>query len=131
VHAPPTSHYTRRMRRWLAILLMVFLPLQLSWAAVAGYCGHETGAAAAHIGHHDHVGHDHVSSDALPDSEGAEPNPADFDCGHCHGCCAGMLGVASTFRSQAQASAPPVPGAAPGAEYTPAQPERPQWAARA
>jgi hypothetical protein len=26
----------RPMRRWLAILLLVFLPLQFSWAAVAG-----------------------------------------------------------------------------------------------
>ena len=42
------------MRKWLAIVLLVFLPLQFSWAAVASYCQHETGAAAKHFGHHAH-----------------------------------------------------------------------------
>lgn len=39
------------MKRWLFILLMLALPLQLSFAAVASYCGHEEGAAAQHFGH--------------------------------------------------------------------------------
>ena len=42
------------MRRWLATLLLVLLPFQFSWAAVGGYCQHETGAAAKHFGHHNH-----------------------------------------------------------------------------
>lgn len=41
------------MRRWLAVLMMVLLPFQFSWAAVANYCGQETGAAADYFGHHD------------------------------------------------------------------------------
>jgi hypothetical protein len=41
------------MRRWLSILILVFLPFQFTWAAVGGYCQHETGAAAQHFGHHD------------------------------------------------------------------------------
>ena len=46
--------HSRAMRRWLAILLLVCLPLQFSWAAVADYCMHESGETADHVGHHDH-----------------------------------------------------------------------------
>lgn len=42
------------MRRWLTILLLVLLPVQLSWAAAGSYCRHEGGPSARHIGHHDH-----------------------------------------------------------------------------
>ncbi|NBT82917.1 MAG: hypothetical protein EBT56_15195 [Betaproteobacteria bacterium] len=34
------------MRKFLAIFLLVLLPLQFSWAAVAGYCQHEAGVTA-------------------------------------------------------------------------------------
>jgi hypothetical protein len=37
------------MRRRLAVPLLVFLPLQFSWAAVANHCGHDTGGAAEHL----------------------------------------------------------------------------------
>ncbi|NCV41106.1 MAG: hypothetical protein EBW11_11190 [Betaproteobacteria bacterium] len=40
------------MRKFLAIFLLVLLPLQFSWAAVAGYCQHEAGVTANHPGHH-------------------------------------------------------------------------------
>ncbi|MBU0601652.1 MAG: hypothetical protein KKD25_04520 [Gammaproteobacteria bacterium] len=52
------------MRRWLSILLLVFLPFQFTWAAAAGYCQHETGAAAQHFGHHDHK-HQAVAKETL------------------------------------------------------------------
>jgi hypothetical protein len=119
------------MRRWLAVLLMVLLPLQLSWAVAASYCSHETGAAADHFGHHDHAGHSHVSQDADPDhpadADGTSSELSDIDCGHCHGYCAGVLEVLCDFVARADASPPPAWVAAPGAEHVPAQPERPQW----
>ena len=34
--------------------MLALLPLQFSWAAVAAYCGHETGQHAEHLGHHEH-----------------------------------------------------------------------------
>ena len=42
------------MRRWLSILLLVFMPFQFSWAAVGTYCEHESGTRAKHFGHHEH-----------------------------------------------------------------------------
>lgn len=120
------------MRRWLAVLLLVFLPLQFSWAAVANYCAHETGAAASHVGHHDHAGHSHASKVADPDHKGAADgkasNAPNLDCGHCHGTCAAMVDVVASFEAEALASAPLSLGAAPSAKHMPAQPERPQWA---
>jgi hypothetical protein len=42
------------MRRWLTILLLFLMPLQLSWAASAAYCQHERDAQRGHWGHHEH-----------------------------------------------------------------------------
>jgi len=77
------------MRKWLAIVLLVFLPLQFSWAAVASYCQHETGAAAKHFGHH---AHQHKAADG----QDASPDPAktlggDPDCASCHAGCFSVL----------------------------------------
>ena len=117
------------MRRWLAILLLVLLPLQFSWAAVADYCMHESGAAADHVGHHDHADHRHGASAGDKDkSDGSASTAADFDCGHCHGHCAGMLDVPVGLKTNALGSAPPGLAEAPSSEHLPAQPERPQWA---
>src|SRR3989344_5090250 len=54
------------MRRFVALLLLVLLPLQAVWAAAAPYCQHEGGAA----GHHDGT-----------NGAGAEHS----DCHVCHG----------------------------------------------
>lgn len=43
--------------RWLLVLLMCWMPLQMSWATVARYCVDEAVAApaqGAHLGHHVH-----------------------------------------------------------------------------
>lgn len=123
------------MRRWLAVLLLVFLPLQLSWAAMGSYCAHETGAAAKHVGHHDHAGHGHTSKAADPgDKDKADGSPSstsNLDCGHCLGYCAVMFDAMAPFEPQALASATLGLSASPSAEHVPAQPERPQWAALA
>lgn len=49
------------MRRLVAILLLLTLPLQALWGAAEPYCQHEQGRAAHHVGHHVH---DHESPDA-------------------------------------------------------------------
>jgi hypothetical protein len=41
------------MRRYLIIFLLLLLPFQFSWAAVASYCQHETESSTQHIGHHE------------------------------------------------------------------------------
>lgn len=120
------------MRRWLAILLLVLLPIQMSWAAVADYCTHESGAAADHVGHHDHADHGHTPatadvSDQSGADEGATSTP-DADCGQCHGQCTGMLVSLVTTAHNRTTAAPTPAGDAPCTAQAAAQPERPQWA---
>ena len=88
------------MRRWLAVLLLMLLPLQFSWAAVASYCQHDADATPRHLGHHEHQ-HQGSSPDAAdssdaPDAPDASPGDAakagadsklpgaHTDCGYCH-----------------------------------------------
>lgn len=71
--------HSRAVRRLLLIAMMCLLPLQLSWAAVARICLHESGGAAQHLGHHEHE-HDAAKGDAAVDGLGI-----DADCGPCHG----------------------------------------------
>lgn len=102
------------MRRWLTILLLVFLPLQFSWTAAAAYCQHEQASGSGHFGHHEHK---HAAStaskaDAAPDaahgddSDDSAPAPGaqHTDCAFCH------LSVAKSFGSLAVAL--PVPAMA-------------------
>jgi uncharacterized protein with von Willebrand factor type A (vWA) domain len=52
------------VRRTVAILLLVCLPLQWGWALAAVYCKHEASAALqAHFGHHEHS-HGHAKSES-------------------------------------------------------------------
>ena len=67
------------MKRWLLVLLMWVLPLQLSFAAVAPYCAHEEGAAAQHFGHHSH---DHQDGKGQDEHQSKLPG-ADPDCDYC------------------------------------------------
>ena len=116
------------MRRWLAILLLALLPFQFSWAAMATYCGHESGQAAQHLGHHEHQhaaqvsdGHDGESLD-----QGATGG-LHFDCSHCHGACVNVPPVAVYMAPIILASH--AAAAVEDVMRTLAQspPERPQW----
>ena len=69
------------MRRWLALFLLVLLPLLSSWSVASAYCGDESGARAQHLGHH--VDKHHGDGQGVsPDNQSA--NAADADCDHCH-----------------------------------------------
>lgn len=77
------------MRRWLCLLLLICLPLQLSWAVAATYCQHEQGPGAGHYGHHEHEHHEHQVPDQQnqhPQHDGAATPDAtvDHDCAACH-----------------------------------------------
>jgi len=116
------------MRRWFAILMLALLPLQFSWAAVAAYCGHETGQHAEHLGHHEHQHTDHAiaDKDSAPADQSA-PAVFDFDCGHCHGA---YVGLPAPIESTALLHLTSHPAAGvEGTVRTLAQspPERPQW----
>ena len=75
------------MKRYLAIFLLVLLPLQFSWAAMAGYCEHETTVTAKHQGHHSH---DHAAADTQESGKNtAQSVCMDHDGAACHlGCAA-------------------------------------------
>ena len=70
------------MKRFFAILLMLMLPLQWSYAAVADYCQHEELVAAQdHVGHH---AHKHVERvDQTPDDKAKKLSFGDLDCPTC------------------------------------------------
>lgn len=82
------------MRRLLCIFLLMWFPLQMSWAAVASYCQHETDPAAQrHFGHHEHVHHAdpqdgerHSGLDAKHKKGGDKKSGIDNDndCAVCH-----------------------------------------------
>ena len=112
------------MRKWLAIVLLVFLPLQFSWAAVASYCQHETGAAAS-------TSATMRISTRRPTARDASPDPAktlggDPDCASCHAGCFGLV-----RGCQAGVADQPVPGYGVSPEHLAAPPperlERPRW----
>lgn len=68
------------MRRIFVYLLLIVLPLQFTWASASGYCGHETGIAAKHFGHHDHK----HSGQAQPVKESKAASLTHADCEMCH-----------------------------------------------
>jgi hypothetical protein len=128
------------VRRLLAICLLILLPLQFSWAAVASYCGHEAQIDATHFGHHEHKHHaksiertswdanQHVDSvTSVGAGDGTSPGALDLDCGHCHGTYAMILALLPAL-SGALPTVPPSAALdrADGAQ-APSRPERPQW----
>ena len=126
---------SRSMRRWLAILLLVLLPVQFTWAMVADYCAHEPDATAAHFGHHDHESHGHAAAEPTLGDAGDQATPDDpaspapqVDCGHCHGHSIGMFDVPAPVAGQAFSSASLSAVEALRADHLPPKPERPQWA---
>lgn len=112
------------MRRFLIIFLLLALPLQMSWAAVATYCKHESGVAAQHFGHHEH---EHQAKPAEP-AKDPSTLTVDNDCVTCQLVSAGIL----------QAAISSVPSESLQAErlgrhiallpcLLPDRPERPKW----
>jgi hypothetical protein len=74
------------MKRVFLVILILLLPLQLSWAAVASYCQNEVSQARVHFGHHEHKTSQQPVSMKDHVSKGAVDN--DTECGFCHlSCC--------------------------------------------
>ncbi|WP_034294243.1 cation efflux protein, CzcI family [Herbaspirillum sp. RV1423] len=74
------------MRRFFLVILLLLLPLQLSWAAMASYCQNEAIQTRAHFGHHEHTTTPKSVSTKEKVSKGAADN--DVECGFCHLSCA-------------------------------------------
>ncbi len=110
------------MRSWLAILLLVCLPLQWSWAGNDVPERHDSGTRTV------------LSSHAVEATEAANDPHASAhtaDCGGCHhGCSLALLGAPRAVHATSQVIPAVRPTAWPASR--PADlPERPQWRAAA
>lgn len=112
------------MRRYLIIFLLLLLPFQFSWAAVASYCLHETESSTQHIGHHAvDAGN---TQDQTPDKKLSEGG--DADCSFCHFSCSKPMNPLATWAPAATekdsftASTP-----AHYLSYIGESPEEPDW----
>ncbi|GAB2841014.1 hypothetical protein GCM10027277_05000 [Pseudoduganella ginsengisoli] len=118
--------YSAAMTRKFLFFMLTIVALQFSWMAVSVYCGHESGRAAQHFGHHQHSGHagDVQSSKSATLAKKLTPHT------DCSSCSPAPLAPATTDNAlvhgalmlplQAMALS------APSSAYTP-PPERPQW----
>lgn len=110
------------MRLWIAVFLLVLLPLQFSLAAWGMPAPHE-GRAVPGV----HCPHPHVNADAI----GLDASAASHaDCGTCHNGCPLALFHESPSHPASAAVFPltaagVLPTSRPGD-----QPDRPQWTAR-
>jgi hypothetical protein len=113
------------MKRYLAIFLLVLLPLQFSWAAMAGYCEHETGVTAQHTGHHTH---EHASADHPKTGQKTASSACmDHDCATCHfGCAAALVSDLKTTTA-AVSDNHPLHLQAMASQPSTERPERPKW----
>lgn len=66
------------MRRWLSVLLMLLLPLQVSWSVAAEHGGHGAAHAEASVHAHDHA------HDGMPAADEAESHAVCCDLHQCH-----------------------------------------------
>lgn len=113
------------MKRWFAIVCLVLLPLQFTWAAVASYCNHEASPVSQHFGHHSHQ---HEGNDGSNSGVKKLPFGLDNDCTVCHAGCAVTIGDVAPLRvvENAAMKGPLELGAL--AFDIPSKPERPKWA---
>ncbi len=114
------------MRHLLVLLMMIVLPLQLSWAAAATYCQHESSPAASHYGHHVH------KHQAKSDEAQSELSPSkllsDDDCTVCQLGGVGIVSMPSYSMPIADATSDTAYAIVPLLKSTrPDRPERPKW----
>ena len=117
------------MSRWVVALMLVLLPLQFSWAAVASYCQHERATSAStvqHVGHHEHQ---HESDTTVGNAKVGEKNLDKFDpdCRSCHGLGLGAVYVPDFKMPADRGNGMNAPVLSPLAGVSPIPPDRPQW----
>lgn len=116
------------MRRWVLCLLSLLLALQFTWAAAAGYCGHEESqpGKATHLGHHAHSHAEQAERGENPAVK-AMNHATDMDHGHCHlvhAAPASQSPLGPTFSGQATQ---PIEQHSLAESFVPEGPERPNW----
>jgi hypothetical protein len=113
------------MKKYLAIFLLALLPLQFSWAAVVGYCQHETSVTAKHPGHHTH---EHQSADHQESSKKTSPSASmDHDCVTCHLSCTAALTTNLNTTPLATSDSHQLYVQSSLSQLSRERPERPKW----
>ena len=114
------------MHHCLAILLLVFLPFQFSWAAVGTYCEHEAGPKAQHFGHHEHE-HRQVAVGTGEDTKSKAG--AALDVADCHFHCQCVVDLPASLVMPTVGGINQLTDWADADALAPvsARPERPQW----
>jgi hypothetical protein len=112
------------MRRWIAVFMLLVLPLQFAWAAAAPYCAHEAAAVAGkHPGHHQHV---HQGGDVANAGDAGTGIGANHtDCASCHAGAAATLPQPTAELAAAPRDVLREPLAPRYRSHTPSGPERP------
>lgn len=117
------------MIRWIVALLLVLLPLEFMWAAVASTCQHERSTSTTslqHVGHHEHQ---HKSDSVAGKADVGEKNLDKFDpdrrSGHGFGFAALYLSDAKLLYLRGSQMNAPAPSALAG--VSPMHPDRPHW----
>lgn len=115
------------MARRLVYIVLAIIALQLSWVAMSAYCAHETGSAAQHFGHHQHV----ENTDEVPLSLKDKPASAKKFAAHthCSSCSHAVLaiGVLDTMAHPFSARLAPDSVVVEFSSIASTPPERPQW----
>ncbi len=114
-----------RHRFVIVLLMLCLLPLQISWAVAADYCGHGKNESGQHFGHHNDE-YKLVTGNADNDKQPTEESGYSHSYSHL----SGLLGLLSAF-----AASPPTPSLQPSLRLderpypsiSPPQPERPKW----
>lgn len=115
------------MSRWFATLLLVLLPFQFSWAAVATYCMHERAPAQSqHVGHHEH-NHEASNLQGKADDGLQASDTFDVDCCLCHGLGIGVTHLLAGQAAISNQSSVTVRAAFPLTGVAAVPPDRPQW----
>lgn len=119
--------YIAPMVRRLVYIIATIIALQFSWTAVAAYCMHETGRAAQHFGHHQHVEDGDEFPVAAKDAPSMVKKFATH--AHCASCHHATLAI-DTWHAPMYlqwASVPPRTDVVPLSSIYISPPERPQW----
>lgn len=118
--------YNSGVSRFVALLLLCLVPLQLAWAGALSLVGHPPGEASAPGWHvHDEGARAHVGHDEQP-GEAAEPgDPLPGTDGHCHASLPFVIAVSLPLPVVARASAPAADAMRDFASRTPPLFDRP------
>jgi hypothetical protein len=111
------------MKKFFLILLLLVLPLQMSWAAASAYCQHEQDQTARHLGHH---GHEHQDKAEQPPAKKDAGQPHS-DCNFCHGIGQASFPIDSALPLLRPGSAAVPPSPFHYSSHIPDGPKRPDW----